>query len=174
MPVYKFKFGEITIAEGLPPVTPEIQAWCEREADRLLGDAMRTVVNNLLTQLQAQAPMAPIVVPPRLEQLTTVQISGLSATQLSPVKPPAAETPPLQLQAKRISDGAMVLFTGKDLGVVDGFYQSLFVIDGRELVHEVPVTALAAAPRIPDARMALDLEFLRMVAGLDPETLEVL
>lgn len=80
----------------------------------------------------------------------------------------------MRMRAKRLSDGVLVEFTGRDLGIVDAFYQSEFVIDGQTLLHQQPVTALAAAPSINQARMALDHEFLRMVAGLDPETLEVL
>lgn len=186
MPKYKFKFGEIDVAEGLPPLTPAVQAWTEAEADRLLGQAMRQVVEGLVQRLHQQDCMdaiaAPAVVgkvpsittPASLPHLSTVQIGALSATQLEPVKPALPERPPMRMRAKRLSDGVMVEFTGRDLGIVDAFYQSEFVFDGQTLLHQQPVTALAAAPKINDARLALDLEFLRMVAGLDPETVEVL
>lgn len=182
MPVYKFKFGEINVADGLPPLTPALMAWVEGEADRLFGIAMQTVVDGLVERLAvadcANAIAAPCVVgplptiasPEPLPHLSTVQIGALSTTQL---EPSPTDRPLLALRAKRLDDGAVVEFSGQDLGVVDAFYQTRFVINGVVRVSQQPVTALAAATNILDARMALDLEFLRLVCGLDPETFEV-
>ncbi|TXH08098.1 MAG: hypothetical protein E6R03_18515 [Hyphomicrobiaceae bacterium] len=74
MAVYKFKFGEVTVAEGLAPVSPELHQYIEELAEQRFRECMEGVVAVLLDHLavgdvrscvaealqDARAPLQPI------------------------------------------------------------------------------------------------------------------
>lgn len=60
MAVYKFKFGDVTIAEGLPAVSPELQQWVEEQAEARMRAALDSVIQELVQQLMLTPSFPPL------------------------------------------------------------------------------------------------------------------
>ncbi len=82
---YKFSFGNVAIAEGMPLITPEMHLWIEEQANERLAAALKSVIDEALSMLMANTPTQPSV-----DELAA--LNALTVAPMPPLDPGALTT----------------------------------------------------------------------------------